>query len=174
LPSIDAGREALGVEQRFPRLATLRLTLEPVTASTARAIVAGDLSSVTAADDWPHEGTANGLGMAIRLGHPPGWLVLRDGVVIGDCGIHGVADEAGCIEIGYGFAESYRGKGYGSEVVAAMTLWLLGVEEVTRVRAATLSDNWASRRVLEKAGYRLVRDDHDHAVYERESTRAAD
>ena len=111
-------------------LRTARLRLEPVTTETARAILAGDLSGLTAAglaaaDGWPHEDTADGLAMAVKAGYPPGWLITAGGTVIGDCGTHGPVDAAGCVEIGYGLATPCRGQGYGSEAVAAVTEWLL-------------------------------------------------
>src|SRR5690349_25177773 len=72
-------------------LQTARLRLEPLTMETARAILSGDLSGLaaaglTAADGWPHEDTADGLAMAVKTGHPPGWLVTVGGTVIGDIG----------------------------------------------------------------------------------------
>jgi hypothetical protein len=70
--------------------------MEPLTAETARAIVAGDLAGLTAAglaaaDGWPHEDTTDGLAMAGKGGYPPGyggeavaavteWLLSQPGV----------------------------------------------------------------------------------------------
>ena len=150
-------------------LRTARLCLEPVPAEAARAIVAGDLSGLVVAEGWPHEDTADGLAMAIESGFPPGWLIRADGVVIGDCGIHGPVDAAGCVEIGYGLAGPYRGRGYGSEAVAAITEWLLGLPDVREIRARTLIGNAPSRRVLEKAGFQLAGVDEQEAVYRRAS-----
>ena len=53
------------MELRLAPLQTARLRLEPLTAETARATVAGDLSWLTAAglaaaDGWPHDDTADG------------------------------------------------------------------------------------------------------------------
>src|SRR5258707_924734 len=72
-----------------------------------------------AADGWPPEDPADGLAMAVKTGHPPGWLVAVGGTVIGDIGTPGPVDEAGRGEIGYGLAAPSRGRGYGSEAVAA-------------------------------------------------------
>lgn len=152
---------------RFARLETDRLRLEPISMDAARAIASGDLSGVRAGEGWPHEDTRNGLDMAIRLGHPPGWFVVADGVIIGDCGIHQAVDEAGGVEIGYGLAAPYRGRGYGTEVVRAIAEWLLSLPEVSEVRAETLPGNAASRRVLEKAGFHLVGENGGHILYHR-------
>src|SRR5437660_310491 len=120
-------------------LKTARLRLEPVMAEMARAIIADDMSvlaaaGLTAAEGWPHQDTADGLGMIVKTGEALSWLVVADGAVIGDCGLHGPVDDAGRTEIGYGLAAPSRGQGYGSEVVAAITEWLLAQPEVRRVR----------------------------------------
>jgi RimJ/RimL family protein N-acetyltransferase len=160
------------MDLRLAPLQTARLLLEPLTAETARAIVAGDLSvltaaGLTAAGGWPHEDTADGLAMAGKGGYPPGWLITADGAVIGDIGTHGPVDEAGRVEIGYGLAAPSRGQGYGSEAVAAVTGWLLSQPGVREVRAHTLTDNAPSRRVLEKAGFAYLGLDEGEALYRR-------
>jgi RimJ/RimL family protein N-acetyltransferase len=149
-----------------PPLRTARLRLEPVTAALAKAILAGDLSGVSAAPGWPHEHTTSGLAHAVQASHPLGWLITTAGQVIGDAGTHGAPDQRGCVEIGYGLAAPYRGQGFGSEAVAAMTAWLLSQPDIARVRACTAAGNMASRRVLEKAGYRLISHDKGECVYE--------
>jgi RimJ/RimL family protein N-acetyltransferase len=161
------------MDLRLAPLQTARLRLEPLTAETARAIVAGDLSGLTAiglaaADGWPHDDTADGLAMAGKAGYPPGWLITADGAVIGDIGTHGPVDEAGRVEIGYGLAAPSRGQGYGSEVVVAVTDWLLSQPGVRQVRAHTLTSNAPSRRVLEKAGFTYVGLDEGEALYQRD------
>ena len=160
------------MELRLAPLQTARLRLEPLTAETARAILAGDLSGLaatglTAADGWPHDDTADGLAMAVKTGHQPGWLVTAGGAVIGDCGTHGPVDESGSVEIGYGLAAPSRGQGYGTEAVAAITEWLLSQPGVRQVRAHTLTSNAPSRRVLEKAGFTYVGLDAGEALYQR-------
>jgi RimJ/RimL family protein N-acetyltransferase len=150
-------------------LQTGRLRLEPVTADAARAILAGDLSGLTAGEGWPHHDTAAGVAMAVAAGTPPGWLITLGGTVIGDCGTNGPVDGDGGVEIGYGLAEPYRGQGYGSEAVAAITEWLIGSGDVRHVRARTLIGNAPSRRVLQKAGFWLAGFAEGHAVYQRDA-----
>ena len=150
----------------FDEIRTARLQLVPFDDDTARAVVSGDLSGVHAAEGWPHDDTTDGLSMAIKHGQPAGWMVTLDGSVIGDCGTHGGADEEGIVEIGYGLAEPFRGRAYGAELVRAMTEWLLERPGVRAVRASTLADNVASRRVLEKTGFALIGyDDDGQAMY---------
>ena len=54
-------------------------------------------------------------------------------VVIGECGTSVPANEAGDIEIDYGLAEPYRGRGFGAEMLIALSRWLLAQDGVHRV-----------------------------------------
>ncbi len=47
-----------------------------------------------------------------------------------------------------------------------MTTWLAAQPDITLVRACTAAGNLASRRVLEKAGYRLAGNAGGECVYE--------
>jgi RimJ/RimL family protein N-acetyltransferase len=141
------------------------LLLVPIPEEVARAVVSGDLSPVDAGDGWPHDGTLRGLGMALRLGHAPGWFVTLERVVIGDCGIHGDPDEQGEIELGYGLAASYRGRGYGSEVAVGLSRWLLEQDGVRRVVGRAELDNPAGLRTLERAGFAFESADGAYARY---------
>ncbi len=144
----------------FERVVTERLTLEPVSRTVAEAIVRGDLTQVVAGDGWPHDDTCDGLGMALALGHAPGWLVVVDGVVIGDCGVHGAPDADGRVELGYGLSAAYRGRGYGSELVRAAAQALRRQPDVRQVVArGVLRENRPSRRALERAGFRVTHED---------------
>ena len=138
---------------------TPRLRLIPISAAEAEAILRRDLSAVNAGEGWPHEDTLDGLRLA------PGWFVSLDGVVIGDCGTHGPADEHGGVEIGYGLAAPYRGRGYGGELVLALSQWVLRQPGVRRVVTRVLVDNAPSRRALERAGFVLESDDGETVSY---------
>jgi RimJ/RimL family protein N-acetyltransferase len=146
------------------RIATERIVLEPIGEGLARAILAGDLSSLQAGEGWPHADTLDGLRLS------PGWLVLLDGTVVGDCGTHGEA-QGGEIEIGYGLAEPYRGRGLGGELVRGLSRHLLRQPDVRRVVASTDPANLPSRRALERAGFRLEGEDRTQTRY---ALRAAD
>lgn len=150
----------------FAPLQTARLKLEPITAEVARSIAVGDVAELQPADGWPHEHTKNGIDMALRHGHPAGWLVRFEGRVIGDCGIHAPVDDNGSLEIGYGLAAPYRGRGFGTEVATVISGWLLSQPGVSVVRATTLPANVASQRVLEKAGFSVVRSGDAEIAYE--------
>jgi RimJ/RimL family protein N-acetyltransferase len=147
------------------RIDAPRLVLLPVSRELAEAITTGDLSAVHPGEGWPHQGTLDGFRMALTRGHAPGWLVTVDGLAIGDCGVHGEPDEQGVVEIGFGLAAPYRGVGYGTELVVALSEWLLEQPEVTQVCARAVLDNWPSRRALERAGFRLESTGEQHARY---------
>jgi RimJ/RimL family protein N-acetyltransferase len=148
-------------------IATRRLLLEPLDGTVARAILGGDLSSLNAADGWPHDDTLD----ALRMATAPGsrslvWLVRSNGVVIGECGTLGGVDDAGDVEIGYGLAAEHRGHGHGNELVQALSRWLIAQPGVKRVVAReVLADNVASRRALENAGFVLEREERGLTWY---------
>jgi RimJ/RimL family protein N-acetyltransferase len=155
------------------RIVTPRLILEPVGEETAKKVLTGEDSGLEAGAGWPHADTLDGLAMGLGGGQGVSWFVLLDGVVIGDCGTHGEPDETGDVELGYGLAAPYRGQGYGSELVAGLSRWLLGRPGVRRVVACdVLEANVASRRALERAGFELQSVDDGHVSYALSAARA--
>ena len=149
------------------RIETPRLVLVPISPELVSAILDGDLSGVRAGEGWPLEDTLVPMRTAVTKGvELPAWFVTLDDVVIGDCHTHGAVDEAGDIEIGYGLAEPYRGRGYGTELVKGLSQWLLAQPGIKRVVARHVPiDNVPSRRALESAGFVLERADEEHAFY---------
>ena len=123
------------------RIATKRLVLDPVARETARAVVDGT-DGLQHGPGWPHADTLDALRM-VEHGSEA-WLVLEDGVVVGDAGTHGPPDEHGDIEIGYGLAEPARGRGLATELVPALAQHLLARPDVRRVVA---------RAVLARLGF---------------------
>ena len=94
------------------------------------------------------------------LRHPDQWqwyamwmIELQDGTHVGDLCFKGL-DTDGATEIGYGISEGYQGRGYATEAVGAVVARALRQPVVTRVEAETAPDNKASRRVLEKCGFK--------------------
>jgi RimJ/RimL family protein N-acetyltransferase len=155
------------VRSRSP-ISTERLVLTPVRADVAAAVVAGDLSGLRAGAGWPHADTLDGLRLALDHDTELGWFVTLDGEVIGDCGTHGPPDPSGTVEIGYGLAGPYRGRGLATEMCRAFTAWLLEAPDVRRVVACThAAANPESRRVLEKSGFAFDRDEDGMAWYVR-------
>jgi RimJ/RimL family protein N-acetyltransferase len=141
-----------------------RLVLEPVSPDLAAAVIRGDVSALRPGAGWPHADTLD----ALRIGVAHGaliWLVVLDGLVIGDCGTHRQPDERGAVEIGFGLAAPYRGRGLGRELVATLVSELAKQPGVRRLTAEVDLANHASRRALERAGFRQTRVDGAHTWY---------
>ncbi|HVF04001.1 MAG TPA: GNAT family N-acetyltransferase [Frankiaceae bacterium] len=128
--------------------------LVPVTVEQARAVVGGDWSVLPATRGWPHADTVDALRPVAESGIAEGtFLVLLDGVVIGECGWFGPPDAAGEVEIGYGLAAPMRGHGHGAVAVRSLVAWVAARPGVRRVTARTDQTNAASRRLLERLGF---------------------
>ena len=146
-------------------LVTERLVLRRLTLDEARAVVALDRRGRQWAADYPTEGDLVVAGIAVEAGehyHESGdfgvyQVLLRETVeVVGGIGfIH--PPEAGAVEVGYGLAESVRGRGLATEALRAVVsrATTLGV---TTVVAMTALDNLPSQRVLERSGFLRVGD----------------
>lgn len=134
-------------------------------------LVAGEPLHLDCAPGWPHEETIPSIQLALDAGCDPGWLVLREGVVVGECAVKGGRPYGREAEISYGLAGPQRGRGIGTAVVGILSAWLLRQPEIDAVTADVRWDNAASIRVLEKSGFR--RDQGDPQTYLR-YTRQAD
>ena len=64
----------------------------------------------------------------------------------------------GLTEVGYGLNPRYQGKGYMTEALRAFLAFGKSMG-VRRVRADTLKDNVASQRVLQKCGFRFLKEE---------------
>jgi [ribosomal protein S5]-alanine N-acetyltransferase len=87
------------------------------------------------------------------------FLMVRrtDRHAMGVCGFKGAPTPLGSVELGYAINEDYRNQGYMTEAVRALVTWAFTHEECKRVIAETLRENFASQRVLQKAGLRFDR-----------------
>ncbi|HHX25563.1 MAG TPA: GNAT family N-acetyltransferase [Firmicutes bacterium] len=63
------------------------------------------------------------------------------------------------IEIGYAIGKQHQNKGYASEAVAAFSDWGKRDFGIKEIYGVVDSENHASIKVLENAGFRFVRDD---------------
>jgi RimJ/RimL family protein N-acetyltransferase len=97
------------------------------------------------------------------------------GKIVGSIGLFRADWEVRSAEIGYGVGGSERGKGYASEALSAVARWALTEGGIQRACLMANTDNVASIRVAEKAGFRRegtlrragLEDDglHDLAVF---------
>jgi len=77
----------------------------------------------------------------------------RVGAVVGSGGFKGLPID-GRVEIGYGVAAAYRGRGFATAGVHGLLRVAFGEAGVVEAYAETALDNPASRRVVEKLGFR--------------------
>ena len=97
------------------------------------------------------------------------------GKVVGSIGLFHADWEVRSVEIGYGVDAGERGKGYATEALGAVARWVLTEGGLQRAWLTANTDNVASVRVAEKAGFRRegtlrragVEDDglHDQALF---------
>ena len=81
---------------------------------------------------------------------------LDSDTVVGTCGFKGPPDADGVVEIAYGVAPEYQGKGYATEAAQALTDYAFRRDKVRVVRAHTRPEPNASTRVLTKCGFRRI------------------
>ncbi len=74
--------------------------------------------------------------------------------IVGSIGLFHADWEVRAVEIGYGVRGDERGKGYASEALAAVARWALTEGGIQRAWLTANTDNVASVRVAEKAGFR--------------------
>lgn len=89
-------------------------------------------------------------------GHLPYVLAVElkeTGELIGDTGVNEVEGKTNEVEIGYGICKKYSGKGYATELVNAMTEFVISTFKIHVLYGRVMRGNDASVRVLEKNGY---------------------
>lgn len=119
--------------------------------------------------DGVHRAQREGTGVHLMM------LDRADGKIVGSIGLFHADWEVRSVEIGYGVRGDERGKGYASEALGAIARWALTEGGVQRAWLTANTDNIASARVAEKAGFRRegtlrragLEDDglHDLAVF---------
>lgn len=77
------------------------------------------------------------------------------------------------VEIGYGVDKAFRGRGLATEAVGALVDWGRGRADVDVFLAETLTANLASRRVLEKRGFRRFGESADALFWRVDVSRQA-
>lgn len=78
----------------------------------------------------------------------------KDGTKIGWACHYISAPNFGWMEIGYAIIKSERNKGYGTEAVEMLVNYLFLTREIVRIQAIINIKDTASRRVLEKTGFK--------------------
>lgn len=98
--------------------------------------------------------------LKIWADHGYGFWVFRDasGADVAHGGLFPSPHAAGCVELGYIVTPSAWGNGYATEITGALLDVAFAILKLDRVVANTGPGNAASRRVLEKNGFRLERE----------------
>ena len=119
--------------------------------------------------DGAHQPRREGTGLHLMM------LDHAAGRIVGSIGLFHADWEVRSAEIGYGVRADERGKGYASEALAAVARWALTEGGLQRAWLTANTDNVASVRVAEKAGFRregtlrraALEEDglHDQAVF---------
>jgi RimJ/RimL family protein N-acetyltransferase len=119
--------------------------------------------------DGAHRPQRDGTGVHLMM------LDRAAGRIVGSIGLFHADWDVRSAEIGYGVRSDDRGKGYASEALGAIARWALTEGGIQRAWLTANTDNVASVRVAEKAGFRRegtlrragLEDDglHDLAVF---------
>lgn len=78
---------------------------------------------------------------------------VPSGRVVGSMGARHLEPEQGVTEVGYWVRTEARGRGYAARALRLLSDWLLEDLGMARVQLRADSENLASRRVAERAGY---------------------
>lgn len=85
------------------------------------------------------------------------WTIVKNNSeVIGYCGLR-YLDQLGEVELLYGLAKVYWGQGITSQASQAAITYGFNTTSLDKIIALALPENQASRRVMEKAGLRYVK-----------------
>jgi len=83
-------------------------------------------------------------------------LTQRPATLVAAGGYFGPPSADGVAEIGYSVVPEFRGQGYATELVDALTTRMRGQAGVRLVAAETSADNLASLKVLDRCGFKRV------------------
>ena len=97
-----------------------------------------------------------GSDIAYRAHQGVVFAIEYQGAFAGTIGLHSIQLTDHCAEIGYWIEKSHREKGIATEAVKALLNFALNIAEFRRIEAMADFDNFASQRVMERAG--MVRD----------------
>ncbi len=131
-------------EEEFYRSFGLRAAeglREEITSGEVSPAWLAQLREAKAADPWTH-------GFAV--------VERARSLVIGSAGFKGPPDAEGMVEIAYGIAPAFQGKGYATEAARELISFACRDLRVRLIRAHTLPTNNASTRVLTKNGFGKV------------------
>lgn len=116
-------------------------------------------AATTMPDPYPAAGAATWLEGELEAeaaGTAFAFALVTDEGLVGVCAVRDVGGEPRSGTLGYWVGRPYWGRGYASEAVRRTVAHAFGEHGLERLEAACLERHPASRRVLEKNGFRLV------------------
>lgn len=95
------------------------------------------------------------------------WILIekQEKAIIGGLCFHGEPNEVGEIEIGYGTDSSCRNKGFMTEAIGGLIQWIYKNKPVKSIIAETEKQNIASIKVLEKNGFKIIRQTDNTLIF---------
>lgn len=152
--------------QAFEEIRTERLRLIPAELHLLNLLIAGPVVFTTATglrvaprylefpEALPHSREQLAAAAAQHRAWWTPWLFVQacEETLIGLGGFKGPPAADGVVELGYGIAPDWRGRGYATEATRALILLAHQQPGVTRICAHTLAQTGASTRVLAKCG----------------------
>ena len=152
------------VDSTFEQLTSARLALRRFRADDIETFVRYRADAAIARfQSWENFSDADGHAFFASMSrqHPdtPGeWFqfaieLTATGVMIGDCALHALADNAQEVEIGFTLAPARHGRGYATEAVSCLLDYVFGPLDKQRAIAITDVRNAASIGVLERLGF---------------------
>ena len=138
LEHVRALREGSDVYERRFNVSVAEGVREFVTGVELSEAFLEQLHTSTVANPW-----VDGFGVI----HP------TENILIGLCSFVGPPSSDGTVEISYGIAPSYRGRGFATQAAQTLIARALTSGSVRTLRAHTLPEHNASTTVLEKCGF---------------------
>lgn len=136
-----------------PVLHTERLTLRPLTAESAAALLAAPCDGGFPTDDDVQ--VLRGV-VASGVAAHSSFVIEQHGRPVGTAGAAGGLSPDGDQEVGYGLVSGARRQGLGTEAVGALCAYLESRPGVRRLTAEVLPGNDGSLRLLRKLGFTEV------------------
>ncbi len=95
------------------------------------------------------------------------WAIVDGGAAVGAIGLHGIARQFRAwrvdrAELGYWLAPTHHGKGLMTEAAREVIRHGFTALALHKITVGCVTDNAASRRVIEKLGFRFVGERRDH------------
>jgi RimJ/RimL family protein N-acetyltransferase len=101
---------------------------------------------------------------------PGTWLqlaltTLDEGTIVGDCGIHFLAEDARQVELGITLSPAYQGRGLAAEALASVLRYVFDALGKHRARAVTDAQNHAAANLFGRLGFRREAHFVEHVWY---------